>query len=203
MAEDPARLLGVVEEQRTVAEGLLPQLRFIYSRSTVKPRVRLYEGLEGIRTVLYDTLKCRSKKLLGILSMRANLLDVPGREETDEYIRQRIREGISLRVLRSREKDVGDLWPSGAAALRELRYTPPGLVFTMTTWIYDEKVAVVARRNFGMTIESEEFARCRKTCSPSCGPRASPSAIQRGRLGVATAVDTRSRMSFATADRRG
>jgi len=160
VAEDPARLLGVVEEQRTVAEGLLPQLRSIYSRSTVKPRVRLYEGLDGIRTVLYDTLKCRSKKLLGILSMR-DLLDVPGREETDEYIRQRIREGIALRVLRSREKDVGDLWPSGAAALRELRYTPPGVVFTMTTWIYDEKVAIVSsrRENFGMTIESEEFAR--------------------------------------------
>lgn len=160
VAEDPARLLGMVEEQRGIAEALLPELRSIYSRSTVKPRVRLYEGLEGIRTVLYDTLSCRSKQLLGILSMR-DLLDVPGRAETEEYIRQRVRAGISLRVLRSREKDVGNIWQSGAAELREVRYTPPSLVFTMTTWIYDEKVAIVSsrRENFGMTIESEEFAR--------------------------------------------
>ena len=160
VAEDPARLLGIIEEQRSVAEALLPELRSLHSRSTVKPRVRLYEGLEGIRTVLYDTLNCRSKELRGILSMR-DLLEVPGRAETEEYIRQRVKAGISLRVLRSREKDVGDIWQSGAAELREVRYTPPGLVFTMTTWIYDEKVAIVSsrRENFGMTIESEEFAR--------------------------------------------
>lgn len=122
--------------------------------------MRIYEGAEGIRTVLYDTLKCRSKRLLGILSMR-DLLDVPGRAETEAYIRQRIRHGIFLRVLRSREKDVGDIWQSGAAELREVRYAPTGLVFTMTTWIYDDKVAIVSsrRENFGMTIESEEFAQ--------------------------------------------
>jgi sugar-specific transcriptional regulator TrmB len=158
--EDPARLLGLVEEQRTVAEAILPELHSIFSRSTVKPRVRVYEGLEGIRTVLYGTLSCRSKRLQGILSMH-DLLDVPGRAETEEYIRQRIKAGISLRVLRSREKDVGDIWQSGAEELREVRYTPPGMVFTMTTWVYDEKVAIVSsrRENFGMTLESEEFAR--------------------------------------------
>ena len=158
--EDPARLISLLEEQRSVAESILPELRSIYNQSTVKPRVRLYEGLEGIKTVLYDTLNCRSKQLFGILSMH-DLLDVPGRGETDEYIRQRIRAGIFLRVLRSREKDVGDIWSTSAAEMREVRYTPPGMVFTMTTWIYDEKVAIVSsrRENFGMTIESEEFAR--------------------------------------------
>ena len=160
IAVDPSRLINLLEEQRSIAEGILPELRSIHHRSTVRPRVRLYEGLEGIRTVLYDTLNCRSKRLLGILSMR-DLLEVPGRAETEEYIRQRIKAGISLRVLRSREKDVGDVWATSAAEMREVRYTPPGMVFTMTTWIYDEKVAIVSsrRENFGMTIESEELAR--------------------------------------------
>lgn len=158
-AEEPGRLLRSLDEQRHVLESILPELRSIYNRSSVKPRVRFYEGLEGIRTVLYDTLTCRSKLLLGILSMR-DLLDVPGRREMEEYIRARIRAGVFLRVLRSREKDVGNIWPTSPAELRELRYTPPGLVFTMTTWIYDEKVAIISsrRENFGMTIESEEFA---------------------------------------------
>jgi sugar-specific transcriptional regulator TrmB len=160
VAEDPARLLSNIEQQRSVLEAILPDLRSLFSRSTATPRVRIYEGVEGIRTVLYDTLKCRSKRLLGILSMR-DLLDVPGRAETEAYIRQRIRHGIFLQVLRSREKDVGDIWQSGAAELREVRYAPTGLVFTMTTWIYDDKVAIVSsrRENFGMTIESEEFAQ--------------------------------------------
>lgn len=160
IAEDPARLLQHLEEQKVVAEGILPDLHSIYRGSAVKPRVRFYEGVEGIRTVLYDTLTCRSKRLLSIMSMR-DLLDVPGRAETEEYIRQRVNSGVSLRVLRSREKDVDDIWMSGVAELREVRYTPPSTVFTMTTWIYDDKVAVVSsrRESFGMTIQSEEFAR--------------------------------------------
>ncbi len=160
VAEDPARLLRALDEQRHLLEGILPELRSIYNRSTVKPRVRFYEGLDGIRTVLHDTLSCRRKELLGILSMR-DLLDVPGRTEMEEYIRRRIEAGVFLKVLRSREKDIGNIWPTSAAERRELRYTPAGLVFTMTTFIYDEKVAIISsrRENFGMTIESEEFAR--------------------------------------------
>jgi len=160
IAEDPVRLVQHLEEQRNVAEGILPDLHSIYRGSAVKPRIRLYEGLEGIRTVLYDTLNCRSKQLLGIMSMR-DLLDVPGRAETEEYIRQRVKAGVSLRVLRCREKDCDDIWPSGASELREVRFTPPSVVFAMTTWVYDEKVAIVSsrRESFGMTIESEEFAR--------------------------------------------
>jgi sugar-specific transcriptional regulator TrmB len=160
VAEDPARLLALVDDQRRAADAVLPNLRSVFNRSTVKPRIRLYEGQEGIRTVLYDTLNCRSKTLCGILSMR-DLLEVPGREETEHYIQRRIAAGIFLRVVRSPEKDVGSIWQASDAELREVRYTPPGLVFTMTTWVYDEKVAIVSsrRENFGMTIESEEFAR--------------------------------------------
>lgn len=159
-AEDPARLLRILDERRQTLEGLLPELRSVYNLSTVKPRIRFYEGVEGIKTVLYDTLTCRSKQLLGILSM-VDLLDVPGRAEMEDYIAQRIASGISLKVLRSREKEVGNIWPTRAADLRELRYTPPGLVFTMTTYIYDQKVSVISsrRENFGMIIESQEFAK--------------------------------------------
>ena len=160
VAEDPVRLLTLVDEQRKAAEAALPDLRSIFNRSTVTPRIRLYEGSEGIKTVLYDTLNCRSKVLCGILSMR-DLLEVPGRPETERYIAQRIDAGIFLRVVRSREKETANMWQTSASELRDVRYTPPGLVFTMTTWIYDEKVAIVSsrRENFGMTIESEEFAR--------------------------------------------
>jgi sugar-specific transcriptional regulator TrmB len=163
VAEDPTRLLSNIDKQRSVLEAILPDLRSIYSRSAATPRVRIYQGVEGIRTVLYDTLKCRSKHLLGILSMR-DLLDVPGRAETEAYIQDRVNRGVSLRVLRSREKDVGDIWQSGEAELREVRYVPAGLVFTMTTWIYDDKVAIVSsrRENFGMTIESEELAQMQR-----------------------------------------
>lgn len=163
-AEDPARLLGVLEDRRRRVEDMLPELRALHSRSTVRPRIRFYEGREGIATVLYDTLRCRGKQLDGILSM-SDLFQLPGRPEMEQYVAARIAAGVRLRVVRSREKDVGpDVWPSRAGDLRELRYAPEGAVFTMTTWAYDDKVSIIAsrREGFGMIVESAEFAEMQK-----------------------------------------
>lgn len=159
-AEDPARLLRIMEDRQRMLSSLLPELQSMYQGSTVRPRIRFYEGREGIKTVLYDTLWCWSKQLSGILSM-ADLLDVPGRAEMDAYVARRIVTGVNLRVVRSRVKEIGDdVWPTRGADLRDLRYAPDGLVFTMTTWIYDNKVSIISsrREDFGMVIESEEFS---------------------------------------------
>lgn len=159
-AEDPARLLGVLDDRRRTVEEMLPELRALHSHSSVRPRIRFYEGRDGINAVLYDTLSCRSKRLEGILSM-TDLFQVPGRPEMEQYVAARIAAGVRLRVVRSREKDVGpDVWPSRAEDLRELRHAPEGAVFTMTTWTYDDKVSIIAsrREDFGMIVESEEFA---------------------------------------------
>lgn len=159
-AEDPRRLLEVLEDRRQRVEAVLPELRSLYARSAVQPRIRVYEGRDGIGTVLYDTLSCRSRQLCGILSMR-DLLEVPGRAEMEQYIALRIAKGVHLRVIRSREKEAGpDIWPTSPADLRELRWAPAGALFTMTSWTYDEKVSIISSRqeHFGMIIESPEFS---------------------------------------------
>jgi sugar-specific transcriptional regulator TrmB len=159
VAEDPGRLLGVLEDRRRTVEELLPELRSRYTRSAVRPRIRVHEGRDGINTVLYDTLRGRSKRLDGILSM-TDLFQVPGRAEMEEYVAARIAAGVRLRVVRSREKEAGpDVWPTRAEDLREVRWAPPGVVFTMTTWTYDDTVSIISsrREHFALTIESAEL----------------------------------------------
>jgi sugar-specific transcriptional regulator TrmB len=159
LAEEPGALLQALDQRRALLCGVIPELRSFFNRSRVKPRIHTYEGADGVRAVLIDRLTCRSKRLRGILSM-ADLLEVPGREEMEELIARRVAAGIHLQAVRSRAKEVDPIWPSSAAELRELRYAPEGLVFTMTTYIYDHKVSLISsrRENFGMIIESEEFA---------------------------------------------
>jgi sugar-specific transcriptional regulator TrmB len=159
LAEAPEAILRAADERRALLAGLVPELRSFFNRSRVKPRIHTYEGADGIRTVLMDRLSCRSKRLRGILSM-ADLLEVPGRQDMDRLIALRIEAGVFLQAIRSRPKEVDPIWPTSAAQLRELRYAPEGLVFSMTTYIYDNKVSLISsrRENFGMIIESEEFA---------------------------------------------
>lgn len=159
-AEDPENLRRLLKEKETVLVTMLPELRSIYNASVVKPAIRFYEETEGIKTVLMDTLEAHSKQLDGILSMR-DLFEAPGREYMEQYVARRVEAGVSLRVVRSREKELEDVWPTDPSELREVRYSPVGMVFVMTSFIYDSKVAFISSRkeNFGMIIESQDFAR--------------------------------------------
>jgi HTH-type transcriptional regulator, sugar sensing transcriptional regulator len=159
-AEDPGRLLAVLEDRRRTVEGILPELRSRYSRSAARPRIRFYEGRDGITTVLSDTLECRSKRLKGILSMTSDVFKVLGRLAMEQYVARRIAAGVHLQVVRSRQQESADRWLSRSEDLRELRWAPVGAVFTMTTWTYDDEVAFISsrRENFGIIIQSEELS---------------------------------------------
>lgn len=158
-AEEPEHLLELFEARRRKLAALLPELKSLHNRSRSKPRVRFYQGLDGIKLVLNDTLAARDKQLLGILSMR-DLYEVPGRDWMEDLVRRRIAAGVLLRVIRSPAKDVPTIWPQSAGDLRDVRFAPSQFVFAMTSYIYDDKVALISsrRENFAMTIESEEFA---------------------------------------------
>jgi HTH-type transcriptional regulator, sugar sensing transcriptional regulator len=164
-AEDPARLLAVLDDRRRTVEEVLPDLRSRYSRSAARPRIRFYEGRDGINAVLQDTLACRSKRLKAILTMTSDVFRVPGQRAMEQYVARRIAAGIQLQVVRSRQQESGRRWLSRREELRELRWAPPGAAFTMTTWTYDDKVSFLSsrRESFGMIIQSEEFSELMTT----------------------------------------
>lgn len=159
MAEAPERVLEIVEERRQKLEAVMPELLSLHNRTPSKPKVRYYQGLDGIKAVLDQTVACRSKILLGILSM-SDLYEAPGREWMDDNVRRRIEADVKLRVVRSATKDVHPFWSDNPGDLRVLRYAPDDFSFSMTTYIYDDTVALISSRkeNFAMTIESAEFA---------------------------------------------
>lgn len=160
IAEDPVVMIQRLDQQKRIIDDLLPQLRSIYNQSKTKPEIRFYEGVEGVKTVLMDTLTCRSKNLRGILSMD-KLIETPGIAVFEEYIKERQDRGIYLRVLRSADKDTTKMWPGSKAELRELRYAPENIELAMTTYIYDDKVAFISskKENYGMIFQSEELSK--------------------------------------------
>ena len=131
----------------------------LYNHSAGKPNIRFYEGLDGIRTVLWDSLRDSSQVLRATFSMY-EIEGIPGLDEIDRYFRASLEKNIFMRVIRSRSRDTKDIWPSTDAELREVRFTPPALTLAMTTLIYGNTVALISskRENYGLIIESEEYA---------------------------------------------
>lgn len=158
-ANDPGQLLDDLEARRRELDSLVPRLQAMRAKGGSHPRVRYLEGDAGIRAALFETLSWPSP-LRGILSMR-DLLTVPGHSAMEEYIAGRKERGLWLRVVRSPEKDYEHGWPTSETDLRLSRYAPPDYVFTMTTVIGPDMVAVMSSRseNFAMMIESAEYAQ--------------------------------------------
>ena len=164
VAEDPGVLLDQCAERRRNIVAALPEIRAFFNRSKIKPRIHFYEGKDGIKTALNESLKCQSLFHRGILSMK-ELLQNPGKDFMLRHVERRIKAGLKLRVIRTKEEDVGDIWKSSEKELREARYAPKGTIFTMTMYIYDDVVLMISslRENFAVRIESQEFARLQET----------------------------------------
>jgi sugar-specific transcriptional regulator TrmB len=163
VAESPEALEQIIEQKRFELKDFIPELRSIHNVAETTPRVRFYPGIEGFKAVYEDILTCREKKMLGIFAME-DFLAVAGQEFLDQMVEARVRKGINLRVIRSREQEVEDIYLSSELQLRDLRYAPEGMVFPITSFVYDNKVIYLSskKETFGLIIESKDIAEAHK-----------------------------------------
>lgn len=164
-AEDP-KGLGVIidkkikdaEEVRGVFKNILPQLESIYNLSIEKPKIRYYEGMEGLQAMRSEFLQVAQKEILGFVSLDQLLKYFPAQET--ELTKKRIEKGIKSRVIYTRE--AGPI--EGATdkeALREARYVPRNKINLATdVSIYGNRVSMVFLREKmgGVIIENHELA---------------------------------------------
>ncbi len=157
-AESPTKLKTLLKEKERKLEAALPELLSMFKIKGTRPKVKMYDGISGLKTVFEDTLTTKNKLLLGILSVE-DLYKIPGKDFMDDYVKRRITAGIKLKVIRSEVKEVGEAWPASNTENRELHYAPKEMIFPMTIYLYSNKIAIIGtqKENFGMIIESEEL----------------------------------------------
>lgn len=62
VAENPEILLESLKKKGKIIEESLPLFKAIFNSSEVKPKIKFYEGKEGIKTLIYDSLKNNKSK---------------------------------------------------------------------------------------------------------------------------------------------
>jgi len=162
VAEPPENLERILAERQASLTSLLPELRSLYNLSDSKPRIRYYPGLEGYKAVYEDTLTATTE-LFGIYSVQ-DIIDVLGKEYVDKVVERRIKAGITLQVIRSREREIPGVYPNTDQELREVRLAPAGMVFPIVTYVYDDKVIFLSSKKelFGLIMESQDIAQANK-----------------------------------------
>lgn len=170
VAEPPERLVTYLENRKSQIEKykgqlstILPTLVALHQPSAVLPKIKFYEGREGIKAIYGDTLKGKHKEILQSVSVK-DILESPGKTFMSKYIKRRAQLNIKAKAIHDIEGYAGDKKTgynsvTSKEFLREVRYPKRKVDFTAMIMIYGDKVAMMStqKENFGFIVESREF----------------------------------------------
>jgi len=154
---DPDMLLKRTEDSVRQLELALPELKGLFHKHA-RPRVRYFEGLEGVKQVYLDTLTATTE-ILNYANSREIRLHWPNYD--DEYVAERFRKNIFLKGIAPDDEWGQAVQRDDAKCLRETRLlSAQDFQFTNEISIYDNKVAITSFQNemIGILIESDAIA---------------------------------------------
>ncbi|MFA6963883.1 MAG: helix-turn-helix domain-containing protein [Patescibacteria group bacterium] len=152
IAESPSRLVNFVAQEKKKIEELLPELEQIEKEAMERPKIKYFEGKEGIKNLEDELLKERKE----ILAFSWPDKLVQSIESHDSFVKKRIKAKIPARVI----------YPDTGAAhkrktgFREVRYSKKLKPFDSTFMISGNKVVAFSHKRWitGVLIENREIA---------------------------------------------
>lgn len=167
VAESPDKVVDFLENKKKATEKqiveakkFLPQLKSIHNVSG-RPKIRFYEGKEGLKQVYEDTLTSHEaiRAYATVDDMHAGLPDY-----FPKYYKRRAQKGIHIRAIIPKTSVGLERAKQDRAEARETALIPPDkYYFTPEINIYDNKVMIASwREKLGIIIESAEIADAMK-----------------------------------------
>ena len=158
-----------LDHQRDFVMDIIPKIELIKCRGSVQPKVQCFEGIEGVETVMNDSLNSAGP-IMCIASID-KWLDSNLKEFVKDYIHTRIFiKKIPLKELIKDTKETRCFLETaydGGEMYAEVMFVKDNdALFDNNVNIYDDKVAVVSLEKgleFGVLIESAEFAKTQKS----------------------------------------
>ncbi|MBU0577314.1 hypothetical protein KJ742_06215 [Patescibacteria group bacterium] len=138
-------------------ELVMPELVGLFHKHS-RPRVRYFEGLDGVKRVYEDTLTSTTE-ILNYANSREIRLHWPAYD--DEYVKKRIEKGVYLKGIAPDDEYGKKVKKEDKISLRKTYLLPAKEYrFTNEINIYDNKVAITSFRDelIGIIIESKEIA---------------------------------------------
>ncbi len=160
-AAHPKELARIVSEKHTAITKILPQLETIYrSEGLARPRVAIYEGIEGMKTVMNEILRSEVKEFLAYGSSRSSYEIIPA--FMDEWHSERIKKKIVMKIMYNTTSETRKKLKSKQASLKyaTLKLMPITLESPTATIIYANKVILQSwtKEPFAVVIESKAMA---------------------------------------------
>lgn len=165
LAANPQELLRIIKEKEEAIKLSLPKLKEIQKvRGIKRPKVEVYEGNEGMKTVMDAILRSSAKEFFAYGSSRSSFEIIPAFME--EWHKKRIKKKIIMRILYNNTKEAREKIKRRPESLKltEYRFMPIELESPTATIVYANRVVLQSwtKEPFAVVIESEEMAENQK-----------------------------------------
>lgn len=158
LGEDPEKIQKDLQKREKLFAEVLPQLKSIYNTAGNKPKIRFYEGKEGLREVYEDTLKY-SGEIVGFAS--EDVVRILGHDWAWDYMKRRKQKNLTARfIMPGTEFMKTEVANQDQEQLRTSKVVDPKKYpFTIEIDIYGfSKVALMSsKEETGVIIESSEI----------------------------------------------
>src|SRR3990167_3283482 len=164
-ASDPEELLRIIREKEEAINEALPELKRLQKIKGVKrPKVEVYEGKEGMKTVMNDILRSGAKEFLAYGSSRSSFEIIPAFME--EWHKERIKKKVIIKILYNNTKEAREKVKKKQESMKltNYKFMSIDLQSPTSTLIYSNKVVLQnwTKEPFAVMIENEEMAENQK-----------------------------------------
>lgn len=159
IVEDPDLLIGKFEQSLSDAKYLAPLLNTLRSKAVPRPLVKFYDGINGVRNIMEETLLMEDKEQYWWSAIN-DLVDVLGKRYISQWVKRRVKRKIKTIVLRVNDKNLEPEYQASEYGMREIHWLPQKILFNGALCVFDNKVAYISSRkeSFGFIIESNDFS---------------------------------------------
>jgi len=163
----PEKLVDYLREKESSFLAILPALLNLHQPHTKKPTVEVYEGAEGMKTILNDII--RTKQIWMAIGSTGKGPQILSPIFVERFHRDRIRNKVNLKVLcnstaegRSRAREFNKY------GMAEVKFLPKSHQSPATIYIYGNKTAIFmwlagGDKPFAILIENEEISKSFKS----------------------------------------
>ena len=163
LAEDPENILRILKSREQAFLKAMPELKMLLGAGSKKPRVRFFEGVEGLKAVYWDTLE--SKKPLLVYGSIDDMWGAMPKEFIKEYVGERVKRNLYARCIVPGTPATQEYARKDKEELRQMILIPPDkFVFSNEINIYNDKVAIFSfPERIGVIIESKKIAETQRS----------------------------------------
>jgi sugar-specific transcriptional regulator TrmB len=150
-------------------ESLIPELLAIENTQTIKPKIKYFEGLDGIQQIYEDTLEEKGE-IVGYSNLE--LVTTTLNHYMERYAKRKIASKIRSRIIAPGTKESKTFLEHyySSDPLRKITeilfVSPQSFLFENDIFIYGKKLAIISLQKeelFGMILESGSVARTQRS----------------------------------------